>query len=350
MSEERLERQSQEPSPIVKRKARSAKEQEFTVDSSMESAVGITVQELSYLLLLEGVKGMGPQKFKIAFEAGLCPEDLLNNPQKLRIPGKRGKEIQRSIGQAADQDSTVVMARAKRYIAQAYKYGSKILTYSHPLYPQNVFRSNYPTPILFARGAIEILAKNKTVACVGSRKIRPPYSERHREFATFLSTLGITVVAGFALGADTIGHQAAVNAGGCTICVMAGGLSRPFPPENRLLWEDFLHSPRAVFVSEAPFGARAAGLTLRKRNKLIVAFSLGVLVSQSPEKGGTMNAYRFGLEQHKPIATFLSDGTDDTLGNKFISHSAKVLVATFDSKAPDREAWQRWIQQLSYSI
>jgi predicted Rossmann fold nucleotide-binding protein DprA/Smf involved in DNA uptake len=78
---------------------------------------------------------------------------------------------------------------------------------------------------------------------------------------------------------------------------MPGGLDRPFPPENRSLWEDFLSYPGAAFVSEFPFGTRASSLTLRKRNKLIVAFARAVLVSQSSADGGAMNAYRFAAER-----------------------------------------------------
>jgi len=350
MSEEKSGRRKQGPRLDARMKPKLAKEQEAVVNPLIEDVVGITVQDLSCLLQLEGVRGLGPQKFKSAFEAGLRPRDLLNHPNQLRIQGKQGEEIQRSIAKVADQDSAPLVARAKRYITQAYRYGAKILSYWHPLYPQIVLRSNYPTPILFARGSIEVLATTKAVACVGSRKIRPPYSERHREFANFASQMGFTVVAGFALGADTIGHEAAVNTGGSTICIMAGGLDRPFPPENRPLWERFLGCPRAVFVTEAPFGARASSLTLRKRNKLIVAFSLGLLVSQSGEKGGTMNAYRFSLEQHKPVAVFSDDGIEDTSGNRVIAQSTKVTVAVFNHRETDRESWQRWLQQLLFSI
>lgn len=334
----------------TRRKVEVTKEQRFEINPLMEDEVGITVEDLSYLLRLEGVKGLGPQKFKSAFAAGLRPRDLLNDPKLLRIEGKRGDELQRLIAEAADQDGEMLVARAKKYIAQAHRYGAQILTYWHPLYPRIVFRSNYPTPILFARGAIDVLAASKAVACVGSRKIRPPYSDQHQDFAKYASQLGFTIVAGFAIGADSIGHRAAVNAGGTTICVMAGGLDRPFPPENKPLWEEFLHSPRVVFVSEAAFGARAVGLTLRKRNKLIVAFSLGVLVSQSAEKGGSMNAYRFSIEEHKPVATFSDDGTEDTSGNKEISRNFKVPVGVFNAKERDYGGWQRWLQQLSYSI
>lgn len=350
MSREKTAQNKTRQQPGKVKATRSVRTQDPVVNSSMEEAVGVTVQDLFYLLKLEAVKGFGPQKFKLAFEAGLRPKDLLNDPSRIVIKGKRGGEIQRSIAQIVDQDNEAIVARAKRYIDRAHRYAAQILTYWHPLYPQIVYRSNYPTPILFVRGSKEVLKTTKAIACVGSRKIRPPYSERHREFAEFSSKMGFTVVAGFALGADTIGHKAAIAAGGSTICVMGGGLDRAFPPENKELWEELLQCPRAVFVSEVPFGARARGLTLRKRNKLIVAFSLGVLVSQSAERGGTMNAYRFSLEQHKPVSTFLDDGAEDTAGNKVVSRSTKTVVSTFKSGESHYEAWQRWLQQLSFSI
>ena len=87
-----------------------------------------------------------------------------------------------------------------------------------------------------------------------------------------------------------------------------------FPPENRKLWRQLVDSGRAVFLSEFAFGRRAGSLTLRKRNKLIVAVSRGVLVGQTGKSGGAMNAFRFGLEQKKPIATFEPDGTVKPLG------------------------------------
>lgn len=336
--------------PDSRKQAGVTKEQEFEISRVVEDVVGITAEDLSYLLRLQGVRGLGPQKFKSAFERGLRPRDLLNDPKRLGIEGKRGDELQRLIARVADQDGAALVARAKKYITYSHRYGAKILTYWHSLYPRIVFRSNYPTPILFARGALDVLAGSSTVACVGSRRIRPPYSDQHRSFAECASEMGFTVVAGFALGADSIGHRAAVSAGGSTICVMAGGLDRPFPPENKTLWAEFLRSSRAVFVSEAPFGTRAAGLTLRKRNKLIVAFSVGVLVSQSTENGGAMNAYRFSVEQHKSVATFADDGTEETSGNRVISTSSKVPTAVFSSEQPDWEDWRRWLQQLLSSI
>src|SRR6266568_8045122 len=189
--------------------------------------------------------------------------------------------------------------RAEKQLKVAETTKSQILTFSHPLYPSRVFNSNNPIGILYVRGNVTVLQSQKTIACVGSRNIREPYSRLHASFAHTASEQDVTVVSGFALGADTIGHKAAIENKGHTICVMPSGLDRPFPPENKDLWQTFLFNDRAVFVSEFPFGTGAASLNLRKRNKLIVAFAQGVLVSQSSATGGAMNAYRFAIEQKR---------------------------------------------------
>jgi predicted Rossmann fold nucleotide-binding protein DprA/Smf involved in DNA uptake len=126
---------------------------------------------------------------------------------------------------------------------------------------------------------------------------------------------------------------------------MPGGLDRPFPPENKSLWSSLLEYPSATFVTESPFGTAASSLTLRKRNKLIVAFSRGVLVAQSSAKGGAMNAYRFAVEQRKPVATFSADDSADTSGNSQIPNYQNAVVLKSEP-----EAFERWLQTLSSSI
>ena len=172
-------------------------------------------------------------------------------------------------------------------------------------------------------------------------------------------------MSGFALGADSIGHRGAVEAAGATTLVMPCGLDRPFPPENRQLFTELLHYPHAAVVSEFPFGTGASSLTLRKRNKLIVALALGVMLSQSSAKGGAMNAYRFAIEQRKPVATFSPDGMERTSGNALIQTGAidapgsvgnpQFFDPVFEDRAvfradgPDVEAWDAWLHRVSSS-
>lgn len=312
----------------------------------MESAVGVSVDELAALLALSGVKNLGPQKFKEIHESGTDPAAVLREPSRLPTKGKRGDELRAVIRALTVANRDLATVRAARSVAKSFELGGRIVTYRSVEYPRSVYRSNNPVEVLYVLGPPALLGR-PAVACVGSREIRGPYTDAHATLARAAARATVAVASGFATGADRIGHEAAWGAGGETVCVMPCGLDRPFPPENRDLWMRFLSSDRAVFVSEFPFGTGASSLTLRKRNKLIVAFAAGVLVSQSSATGGAMNAFRFAVEQKKPVATFEPDDTDATSGNRLIGAETKVPVRVLP--VTDEIAMSAWLQTLSFS-
>ena len=303
------------------------------------------VEELTSIFELEAVKGFGPQKFKELHENGISPADLLARPRELQRFGKRGEDFKSQIEAAGPSGRELARQRARKQIDAASTHDGAILTYADPRYPRILFDSNMPVPALYARGDLTALTIRRTVACVGSRNIRAPYDRLHDAFSRLAVEKNFAIVSGFATGADIIGHLAAEEAGGSTICVMPSGLDRPFPPEHREIWRRFTGTSGAVFVSEFGFGVGANALNLRKRNKMISGLALGVLVSQSAEDGGAMNAYRFAMEQKRPVATFVPDGTKDTSGNDLIKGSAERVRA---SVLPNRSdpAWITWLLSL----
>jgi len=304
-----------------------------------------TMDELVDLFALEAVKGFGPQKFKELHASKIDPASVLTQPRLMDRFGKRGTDFADQLLGRSEANRDDAHKRARRQLEAAEASDGAILTYSHPLYPPNLYDSNLPLPVLYARGDLSVLTHAKAVACVGSRKIRPPYSKSHDEFAERAISKNFAIISGFATGADVIGHLAARRAGGSTVCVMPSGLDRPFPPEHKDIWREFTLAPGVVFVSEFGFGVGANALNLKKRNKMIVAMARGVLVSQSTETGGAMNAYRFAMEQRKPVATFTPDGTEDTSGNDLIMGSAERVRATV-LPARGSEEWDRWLRTL----
>jgi DNA processing protein len=319
-------------------------------DLQTEQAVGISVDRLAALYVLDGIKGFGPQKFKQLREANITPEEALKDPGRLPIKGKQGDKLRALIEESAEKSLAECRSRAVRQIDASRRYDGKIVTYESPCYPRNVYLSNNPAPILYVRGSLDVLGQQNTVACVGSRKIRPPYAEALSAFVDEASRIHFAIVSGFALGADSIGHTRAFTNRGQTICCMPGGLDRPFPPENKGLWTELLSYKGAAFVSEFAYGTLASTLTLRKRNKLIVAFAKGVMVGQSSTKGGAMNAYRFAIEQKKPVATFAYDEMEDTSGNKQIAANRKMFDAVFAISEGTHKEYREWLSGLSSSI
>ena len=311
----------------------------------MTAHKGPPLDQLADIFALEAIKGFGPQKFKELYEDNISASDVLTKPRELQRFGKRGSDFHKQLMSLGTKSHRASVERAKKQLEAAQAADGAILTYQDPSYPRRLYESNLPVPVLYARGDLRVLKHMKAVACVGSRNIRAPYSELHDGFARLAVSLGYVIVSGFATGADVIGHLAAEATKGMTVGVMPSGLNRPFPPEHKEIWARFIDLPGAVFVSEFGFGVGANALNLRKRNKMIVGMAGGVLVSQSAEDGGAMNAYRFAMEQKKPIATFEPDRTGDTSGNDLIAGSAEKVKSTvlgLNNKA----GWKAWLQTL----
>ena len=301
---------------------------------------------LGALYALERVTGFGPVKFRAMHEAGVDPVAAIERPDLLPFKGRIGDKLRRAIQSLSPADLTAAQARALDQLERAQELSASILTHGEPSYPERLYVSNNPVPVLYVRGDSSIWDDRAAVAVVGSRNTREPYASGVRRFAAVAARNGVLVVSGFAMGADSMGHKAALKAGGCTVCVMPCGLDKVFPPENRGLWEELLAHPNAVFVSEFGFGQRASSLLLRKRNKLIVALVQGVIVAQSAVDGGAMNAYRFGREQKKPVTTFSNDGSKETTGNAVIETDNQPGGFGLESPCDDSE-YETWLQRLS---
>ena len=306
-------------------------------------------EQLGALYVLERVSGFGPVKFRAMHDAGIDPRAVIENPDTLPFSGRTGEKLRRGIAALSENDLLAGMSRAAEQLKRAEEHSASILVHGDPGYPKRVYESNYPVPVLYVRGEPSIWDGSGSVAVVGSRNTREPYAEGARTFAIKAARMEMVVVSGFAIGADSIGHRTALKFKGRTICVMPCGLDKVFPPENRCLWEELLEYPGGAFVSEFGFGQRASSLLLRKRNKLIVAFAQGVVVAQSAVDGGAMNAYRFGREQRKPVATFSADGSKETSGNAVIAQDRRTGAHAFalTENGPNYEAW---LQQLSSLI
>ncbi len=304
---------------------------------------------LAAIYTLERIKGFGPMKFRAMHNAGIHPQEAIENPKILPFSGLTGQNLRNAVTSLSIADVNDGRTRAIEQVERAKINASSILTYGDRDYPECVYNSNNPVPVLYVRGDPAIWQGAGSIAVVGSRNTRDPYTIYARQFVKLAVAKGKSIVSGFATGADSAGHTAALEFGGCTVCVMPCGLDNLFPPENRALWQKFLTHPRAVFASEFGFGQRASSLLLRKRNKLIVAFAQGVLVAQSAIDGGAMNAYRFGREQKKPVATFRSDGSAATSGNKVIEEDIKTGGLAFDMSTSSSMP-EEWLQELSSSI
>src|SRR5207302_7437765 len=100
-----------------------------------------------------------------------------------------------------------------------------------PEYPPALATIDVPPRFLYLRGTLEPKDAH-AIAIVGSRQCTS-YGQRIAErLAADLAQAGFTVVSGLARGIDGCAHRGALQAKGRTIAVLAGGLSKIYPPEH----------------------------------------------------------------------------------------------------------------------
>ena len=141
--------------------------------------------------------------------------------------------------------------------------------------------------------------------------------------------MGITVVSGMARGIDSAAHRGALEAGGRTLAVLAGGVLTPYPPENARL-ADEIAQQGCVLSETAPNMGPLRGL-FPQRNRIISGLTLGTVVVEAPLRSGALITARLAMEQGRevlaipgPIDSRVSQGP-----HQLIRDGAK-LVATVD--------------------
>lgn len=170
-----------------------------------------------------------------------------------------------------------------------------------------------------------------TIAIIGSRKPTAYGEEITKRFATALAQRGVVVISGLAYGIDAIAHQAALDAGGTTIAILANGLHRIYPAAHTSLARRIVAAGGALISEQAP-GVDAHKYHFLARNRLVSGLADAVLVTEATDRSGTFSTVAHALTQNKdvfaipgPIDSLLSAGP-----NRLIQQGAQVALEPED--------------------
>ncbi len=174
-----------------------------------------------------------------------------------------------------------------------------VLKRTDPLYPAPLREIHKPPETLFVAGNPAVLSEPQ-IAIVGCRQMTAYGAENAFQFAQALAEMGITITSGLAVGIDTMAHQAALSGKGTTIAVLGTGLHHIYPQQNEALAREICEKGGAV-ISEFPLTTQPFPYNFPKRNRIISALSMGVLVIEAAEKSGSLITARFALEQNREV-------------------------------------------------
>ena len=179
---------------------------------------------------------------------------------------------------------------------QAEKLGARFIALPEPDFPPGLRAIDSPPPLIALRGDAELLRK-PMVALVGSRNASAAGLAMTERLARGLGAAGYAVVSGLARGIDAAAHKTSLATG--SVGVLAGGLDRPYPPENLALLEEM--AERGAIVSEMPFGYEPRGRDFPRRNRIVSGLSLATVVVEAARRSGSLITARFAQEQGREV-------------------------------------------------
>jgi DNA processing protein len=183
-------------------------------------------------------------------------------------------------------------AEAHRELEAAQRFGARFVGIGEPDYPQSLRQIDGAPPLLAVKGDLSILNR-PAAGIVGSRNASISGAKFAAMVACDCGRAGYAIISGLARGIDTAAHRASLETG--TIAAMAGGLDRPYPPENAGLLEEIWNGS-GLAMSEMPFGWEPRARDFPRRNRLIAGMSLGLVVVEAATRSGSLITARLAGE------------------------------------------------------
>ena len=193
-------------------------------------------------------------------------------------------------------------------------------------YPQRLLRTkNFPTEI-YAIGDIELLNARNTIGIVGTRKCTEYGRRVANEFGKELSSKGICIISGLAMGIDGIAHNVAIEEQGKTIAVLGCGLNYIYPPENEWLFHKILEKGGCI-ISEYPTNTKPEKSHFPSRNRIISGLSDAALVVEANYRSGSSITAKYAKKEGKvvyaiPNTIYATEG----IGTNRLIREGAVLV------------------------
>ncbi|MBD9648378.1 DNA-protecting protein DprA [Ensifer sp. ENS09] len=184
------------------------------------------------------------------------------------------------------------IAEAERELEAARRHGAVFVGIGETAYPSALRQIDGAPPLLAMKGDLGAAAR-PSLGIVGSRNASVSGAKFAAMIARDAGRAGYVVTSGLARGIDTAAHRASLDTG--TIAALAGGLDRPYPPENVGLLEE-ITAGRGLAISEMPFGWEPRARDFPRRNRLIAGISLGVAIVEAAHRSGSLITARYAAD------------------------------------------------------
>ena len=207
--------------------------------------------------------------------------------------------------------------------------GTTVVTVLDAAYPRNLRCVPDRPPFLWVKGSAAAMARERSVAIVGTRRATAVGLDLAKTWAREISSTGTGVFSGLAAGVDSAAHEGALDGNGLTVAVMGTGIRTIYPSGNAALAETIIDAGGAL-VSQFMPDDTPRRWTFPMRNAVMSGLAQATLVVEASETSGAKLQARIALEQGK--ALFLSARLVDAevWAQKYVDERGAMVVDSSD--------------------
>ncbi len=152
-------------------------------------------------------------------------------------------------------------------------------------YPKRLLHCIDSPPLLYYKGNANLNA-NKIISIVGTRNHSEYGKIMCEQFIEDLKNHSVTIVSGLAYGIDSIAHKSAIKNNLPTIAILAHGLDKIYPPQNKLLAKQMIE--HGGLLTDFKSGSNTDKQNFPKRNRITAGMCDALIVIETGATGGSL--------------------------------------------------------------
>ena len=165
------------------------------------------------------------------------------------------------------------------------KYKITPLFITNPAYPGRLLNCYDSPAMVYFRGNADLNA-SRIISIVGTRTNSEYGKTVTEKLIEDLSAHDIIIISGLAFGIDTIAHRSALKNSLKTVGVLAHGLDRIYPPQNKSLARQMME--QGGLLTDFRSETNPDKQNFPRRNRIVAGICDALIVVESGEKGGSI--------------------------------------------------------------
>ena len=278
-----------------------------------------------YWIWLAEQCGYGSKYFTKLYSLYRNPEDVYNldNEEVMQLGKKFSYNFKDSLCQRN-------LTKARAISEYCERSGIDVITFDDERYPERLRLIEDPPVVLYCLGRFPDFNDKLCIGMVGTRKMSRYGRAAAYKFSYELSSMGICVVSGLALGVDATAACGALEGGEPTAQILGCGVGIIYPKAHATLRNEIIK--RGALISEYPPLEEPKKYYFPQRNRIISGISQGVFVTECRKESGAMITAELALSQGKDVFAFPGNVGEPTAEgpNELLRRGAYAAITSED--------------------